>query len=271
MSESDDRSRFPALISSHIFHHCPSPSPSAHDHNLFPSITIQRKPPHFIICYQFRTHFIHEKRLSSFIKQSASLTTDLRSTPQYGYGSPPTMSSQQPQDTPDPSLKIWSCIICRRRKIRCDRRDPCANCLKSNIDCHYPVTGRVPRRSRDPTAWKSPSQKQSELLSRLRRLETVVTELAAQVEDGSHNPSHTSSTSGAGSTDEQGSISTAVSRDEFGSSKPPTVNTEPGSEFDEEFGRLVIDKEGSLHVGNRFWSVFCSEVRTSHFQITSKY
>lgn len=97
-----------------------------------------------------------------------------------------------------------------------------------------------------------------------------MTELAAQVEDGSHNPSHTSSTSGAASTDEQSSISTAVSRDESGSSKPPTVDTEPGSEFDEEFGRLVIDKEGSLHVGNRFWSVFCSEVRISHSHMTSK-
>lgn len=232
--------------------------------NLFPNITIQRDLTTYhtsqsainsgLISY---TRSIPHTILNIGTFNHQPPTTVQYSTVQY---IPPTMSSQQqPQDNPDPSLKIWSCIICRRRKIRCDRRDPCANCLKSSIDCHYPVTGRIPRRSRDPTAWKSPEQKQSELLSRLRRLETVVTELAAQVEDGSHNPSHTP----AASTDEQSNISTAVSRDDSGSSSqnPPTVNTEPGSEFDEEFGRLVIDKEGSLHVGNRFWSVFCSEVR----------
>ncbi|KAH7144293.1 fungal-specific transcription factor domain-containing protein [Dactylonectria estremocensis] len=136
------------------------------------------------------------------------------------------------------SLKIWSCVICRRRKVRCDRRDPCSNCVRAGIDCHYPVTGRVPRRSRDPSALKSPAQKQSELLSRLRRLEAVVTELSAQVEEP-HNgqDSLTSSTSNA-----------------LSASLPP------GSEFDEEFGQLVVGKGGGLHVGNRFWSVFCDEV-----------
>jgi hypothetical protein len=33
-------------------------------------------------------------------------------------------------------------------------------------------------------------------------------------------------------------------------------------EFGEKFGRLVIDKDGGLHVGNRFWSVFCDELCT---------
>ena len=167
------------------------------------------------------------------------------------------MSSQPP--TSEGNLKVWSCITCRRRKIRCDRHDPCANCTKGGIDCHYPVTGRIPRRSRDPAPGKSASQKQSELLSRLRRLETVVTELAAQVEDGASNRVLTPASSGNANADERSSTS-GVSQGDSGSSKAPTVNTEPGSEFDEEFGRLVIDKEGTLHVGNRFWSVFCSEV-----------
>ncbi|CAM1509776.1 Fc.00g001110.m01.CDS01 [Cosmosporella sp. VM-42] len=166
----------------------------------------------------------------------------------------------------DGGLKIWSCVICRRRKIRCDRRDPCANCVKSNIDCHYPVTGRIPRRNRDPAAWKSPAQKQSELLSRLRRLESVVTELAAQVEDGSTNiPNRwpTPSTSGPESSanaDESSGTSAVTAPSDSSSSIAPTANIQAGSEFDEEFGRLVIDKGGGLHVGNRFWSVFCSEV-----------
>ncbi|RKK91283.1 hypothetical protein BFJ71_g11009 [Fusarium oxysporum] len=142
------------------------------------------------------------------------------------------------------NLKIWSCVTCRRRKIRCDRKEPCNNCTKNKIDCHFPVTGRIPRRTRDA---KTPAQKQSELLSRLRRLESVVTELAAQVEDENgaktmgqitvdKEPTESSWATSSGSLDHQ------------------------TSEFDEDFGRLVVDKDGGLHVGNRFWTVFCSEV-----------
>ncbi|KAL9568588.1 hypothetical protein ACKAV7_007390 [Fusarium commune] len=121
-------------------------------------------------------------------------------------------------------------VICRRRKIRCDRK-PCNNC-------------RIPRRTRDA---KTPAQKQSELLSRLRRLESVVTELAAQVED--ENGAKT-----------MGQIT--VDKEPTGSSWATSSGSldHQTSEFDEDFGRLVVDKDGGLHVGNRFWTVFCSEV-----------
>ncbi|KAM0268569.1 hypothetical protein ACHAPA_004810 [Fusarium lateritium] len=153
-----------------------------------------------------------------------------------------------PPSQDDTSLKIWSCVICRRRKIRCDRKDPCSNCTKSNIDCHFPVTGRIPRRSRDPSASKTPAQKQSELLGRLRRLESVVTELAAQVEDEN----------GAkiGSFDVMGGITVDAPATESSAA----TSSQAGTEYDEDFGRLVVDKDGGLHVGNRFWSVFCGEV-----------
>ncbi|KAG9502557.1 hypothetical protein J7337_005387 [Fusarium musae] len=142
------------------------------------------------------------------------------------------------------NLKIWSCVTCRRRKIRCDRKDPCNNCTKSKIDCHFPVTGRIPRRTRDA---KTPAQKQSELLSRLRRLESVVTELAAQVEDEN----------GAKA---MGQITVDKEPTESSWATSSSSLDHQTSEFDEDFGRLVVDKDGTLHVGNRFWTVFCSEV-----------
>ncbi|KAF5602048.1 hypothetical protein FPANT_1574 [Fusarium pseudoanthophilum] len=142
------------------------------------------------------------------------------------------------------NLKIWSCVTCRRRKIRCDRKDPCNNCLKNSIDCHFPVTGRIPRRTRDA---KTPAQKQSELLSRLRRLESVVTELAAQVED--ENGAKT-----------MGQITVDKEPTESSWATSSSSLDHQTSEFDEDFGRLVVDKGGTLHVGNRFWTVFCSEV-----------
>ncbi|KAH6851061.1 hypothetical protein B0I37DRAFT_397140 [Chaetomium sp. MPI-CAGE-AT-0009] len=39
-----------------------------------------------------------------------------------------------------------SCILCRRRKIRCDRQTPCSNCVKSkNATCAYRDDPRPPR------------------------------------------------------------------------------------------------------------------------------
>ncbi|KAM0352554.1 hypothetical protein ACHAPU_002224 [Fusarium lateritium] len=160
------------------------------------------------------------------------------------------MDRSSHNDSPDTGLKIWSCVICRRRKVRCDRKDPCSNCVKSNIDCHFPVTGRIPRRSRDPNSDKTtPAQKQSELLGRLRRLESVVTELAAQVEDenGDGNGNGNGNGAAIGSA-AMGQITTVDASTSY-----------HGTEY-EDFGRLVVDKDGGLHVGNRFWSVFCGEV-----------
>ncbi|KAI8717664.1 Zn(2)-C6 fungal-type domain-containing protein [Fusarium sp. LHS14.1] len=175
-------------------------------------------------------------------------------------------SSDQQPSASDAGLKIWSCVICRRRKVRCDRRDPCSNCVKNNIECHFPVTGRIPRRNQNPGAYKSPAQKQSELLSRLRRLESVVTELAAQVEDGSQDVRAVIAPgpSGAVSISSSETGPTPVeSEDPSTTESSLTVSStgqQAGSEYDEEFGRLVVDKDGGLHVGNRFWSVFCGEV-----------
>ncbi|KAI8668094.1 Zn(2)-C6 fungal-type domain-containing protein [Fusarium keratoplasticum] len=175
-------------------------------------------------------------------------------------------SSDKQPSASDAGLKIWSCVICRRRKVRCDRRDPCSNCVKNNIECHFPVTGRIPRRNQNPGAYKSPAQKQSELLSRLRRLESVVTELAAQVEDGSQDPRAAIAPGPSGAA----SISSSETGPTPAGSEDPSVtesslttsstSQQAGSEYDEEFGRLVVDKDGGLHVGNRFWSVFCGEV-----------
>ncbi|KAF4341266.1 hypothetical protein FBEOM_4739 [Fusarium beomiforme] len=82
---------------------------------------------------------------------------------------------------------------------------------------------------------------------RLRRLESVVTELAAQVED-----EHGAKTMGQITVDKEATESSWATSS--GSLDHQTT------EFDEDFGRLVVDKNGGLHVGNRFWTVFCSEV-----------
>lgn len=174
------------------------------------------------------------------------------------------MSASSNAETHDVSgLRIWSCVICRRRKVKCDRQDPCNNCTKNNIECHFPVTGRLPRRSRDPSSPKAPLQRQAELLSRLRRLEAVVTELSAQVEEG---PSDRNGSLSFPSSFNNSSAQFSMGSDHTSASinKSAVIEAvEPGhteNEMDEEFGRLVIDSGGGLQVGKGFWSIFCDEV-----------
>lgn len=58
---------------------------------------------------------------------------------------------------------IYVGVLCQQRKVKCDRNEPCANCVKSRIECVSPST--LPpkkRKKRFPEA---------ELLARLRRYE----------------------------------------------------------------------------------------------------
>ncbi|CEJ93690.1 hypothetical protein VHEMI09263 [[Torrubiella] hemipterigena] len=130
----------------------------------------------------------------------------------------------------DDGTKIWNCVACRRRKLKCDRQEPCSGCTKNGLECHYPVTGRIPRRSRAPPSWDSPHQRQSELLHKLTRLESIVTELSGQVEDGKL---------------------TTFSSD---------VTPESGADVVEDFGNLIVRKDGKLKIERKFWSIFCTEV-----------
>ncbi|EED18904.1 C6 transcription factor, putative [Talaromyces stipitatus ATCC 10500] len=45
------------------------------------------------------------------------------------------------------TLKSYSCFTCRQRKVRCDRRSPCSNCVKTEKQCSFipPVRGKRKR------------------------------------------------------------------------------------------------------------------------------
>ncbi|POR37996.1 Putative transcriptional regulatory protein [Tolypocladium paradoxum] len=171
----------------------------------------------------------------------------------------PSSESQSEATRPvsDRDLKTWSCVTCRRRKVKCDRRDPCANCVKNNIECHFPVTGRLPRRSRDPASWKPPSQRQSELLGRLRRLEDLVTELTGQVELTSvHGPGSATDMLEPPNTRNPGPPASSASS----AGGVSTKATQSTSEVYEDFGRLVVNQGWGMRVDKGFWSIFCDEV-----------
>ncbi|TQW00867.1 fungal specific transcription factor [Cordyceps javanica] len=47
----------------------------------------------------------------------------------------------------DCTVKTFSCLVCRQRKVRCDHAQPCGNCKRAKIDCEYvePVRGKRKR------------------------------------------------------------------------------------------------------------------------------
>jgi hypothetical protein len=60
-----------------------------------------------------------------------------------------------------------SCDLYRRRKVKCDRQQPCSICIQGKSDCVYPSRrGRAPKRSRHAV--------DAQLADRLSQLETLI-------------------------------------------------------------------------------------------------
>lgn len=77
--------------------------------------------------------------------------------------------------TPDSnSAKPFSCVVCHKRKVKCDRREPCANCEKAHIDCIYRPPPPPRRRKRERGADASASQEREK--SRPRMSDEIVSD-----------------------------------------------------------------------------------------------
>ena len=194
----------------------------------------------------------------------------------------PEMPSQS-SDTQNPNvlkhveegLKVLNCLNCRRRKVRCDRRQPCSSCVRNKADCVFPVSGRPPRRIHNAILPKPPPQRQAVLFGQLQRLEGMVSDLTSQIKQAtarSPNPAQerrptsavSSSTSRldhllalrgesarGDSSATPGGVETGPSRTNDSSESPQTSR---------EFDDLVVDNNGDVVVGTQFWTVFCKEV-----------
>lgn len=61
--------------------------------------------------------------------------------------------------------RVLSCILCQQRKVKCDRRFPCANCTRAGVECIAPSATRPQRKRRFPERM---------LLDRLRHYESLL-------------------------------------------------------------------------------------------------
>ena len=156
-------------------------------------------------------------------------------------------------------LNPRSCITCRKRKVKCDKRHPCSNCNKAAIECVFPGPGRAPRRSRKPP--------DTELLARLRRLEGVVQSLGKGAEEGDEPLSPlTSAPEGDKFAIKQEESaqkkSSGMNLGMIGAFQPSkgTKNDEQTNGMVKEFGRLVVEEGRSRYVSNKFWTSLSEEV-----------
>ncbi|KAF2230658.1 hypothetical protein EV356DRAFT_519531 [Viridothelium virens] len=65
-----------------------------------------------------------------------------------------------------------SCHLCRKRKVKCDRGYPCLSCQRAGAECIYSPPSRLPRGRQGGRR-----RKDSELLQRIAKLETLVKDL----------------------------------------------------------------------------------------------
>lgn len=84
--------------------------------------------------------------------------------------------------SPKPKFKT-ACRVCRERKVKCDREQPCHNCNAASTTCTYPPQVRTVRRpKRAAVAKKDSSAEDVSLVSRLNRLESFLKKHAPNFE-----------------------------------------------------------------------------------------
>ena len=169
-----------------------------------------------------------------------------------------------------PAPKPRSCVVCRGRKVRCDKRSPCSNCRRANIPCVFPAADRPPRWARrlervvhstaaNPAnlpAAQDADPGVHQVMERLRTLEGLVKELTSQLEQAR---AAANSASGAPSASTSPGSSTHDRDTKHQRDVSPAVST---GHVQKQFGRLVLhDANRSRYVSSGFWSRVIDEVR----------
>ncbi|KAK8044464.1 hypothetical protein PG993_004488 [Apiospora rasikravindrae] len=146
---------------------------------------------------------------------------------------------------------IRSCVACKTRRVRCDRRQPtCGNCTRARglgQECVYPAgRGRAPKRRR---GLHGPAQdeQQQQIAERLARLETMMRRAG-------HHDQCDDALSRAAVT---GDPSTILTGHEDTARR---IVTSPDSVVEEHIGRLKVTETNSHYLNDTMWKSLAEEV-----------
>jgi len=170
----------------------------------------------------------------------------------------------------NPNLNPRSCITCRRRKVKCDKKQPCAHCVRAHIDCDFPSPGRAPRKPRKP--------QDSELIERIKKLEGMVRSLGVQARVQGEEVQNGREEETSPSTVTEGSAELKKEEELTREERIPKTHHElkeiKQEKFDQDrkkssvtglenrFGRLVVDEGRSRYINPSFWANLSNEVCT---------
>lgn len=187
--------------------------------------------------------------------------------------SPPPPPAPAPTPASTSAQKPRSCVICRRRKVRCDKISPCSNCRRANIPCVFPSTDdRPPRWARrldrltnnavqvttaDPQRLPDPASLQ--VMERLKTLEALVKDLSGQLEQANAAATSAQAASRSNSTaDSPQSSADIPDRDrQLNSSSAASGSGSGVVNLKNDFGRLYVKDDNSCksrYVSSNFWS-----------------
>ena len=85
---------------------------------------------------------------------------------------------------------LASCTLCRRRKVRCDRRHPCASCARAGVECVPSIPSQAPRGRQGGRKRRS----DGELLDRIAKLEALIENVGGNSDEQGTTPRRMNST-----------------------------------------------------------------------------
>ena len=155
------------------------------------------------------------------------LSSSAHVTSKSGLPSPPAPSVRSTLN--DIAPKAYSCHLCSRRKVKCDKTDPCLNCKRKGVECVF-RTPAPPRR-------RKKTLPEAALLSRLKKAEELLKSHGLTIgakDDDSHMADSQS--------DDMDMNTFAEGRDSTSHNEKPTVPAMATS------GRLIVDEGKSRYV-----------------------
>ena len=173
----------------------------------------------------------------------------------------PILMAEQPG--PDTDLKSYSCLTCRQRKVKCDRHNPCFNCVKAGRRCSFisPVRGKRKRT-------KAPKEG---LHAKLRRYEELLKSYGAKIEPseyGGNSDSETVSQPDMDMTEDADPRSkTGLGSFALEGMKPRLVDKEGSSRYFDRYACCYFRPqiESSLTSSSSLWSNLGGEVSLSFY------
>lgn len=136
------------------------------------------------------------------------------------------------------TTNLLSCINCRKRKVKCNKTNPCSACDRSSLACIFPNRARLPRGRNGGSKTTN-----VELLRRVNKLEKLLDKASGEANPNSTHATVQPSPSGHSN----GSQFSPISPSE---KAPASIHDHP-----------VRDEAMNRYIGSSFWKSLTYEVR----------